>query len=84
MEERTVNTRAIAGWIRNEFVFENATLIEILTALEQSYGFHYQIGNQKAANKIFRASFNQHTPAEIIQALSRMGAFNIRSGILSS
>lgn len=75
MQEMDCNKDAIAGWTRNEFVFEDATLADILNTLENSYGFHYRIMNKKLAGKRFRVSFNQHTPEEIVRALSRIGDF---------
>ena len=75
LKEEARNTDAIAGWTKNEFVFEDATLAEVLSTLEDSYGFHYRIENKSAGKQLFRASFNQHTPQEIIHALSKLGDF---------
>lgn len=75
LKEEAVNKDAIAGWARDEFIFEDATLAEVLTALENSYGYRYRIENKAAENRIFRASFNQHTPQQIIHALSMLGDF---------
>lgn len=75
LKEDAINKDAIAGWARDEFIFEDASLAEVLTALENSYGYRFRIENKAAEKKIFRASFNQHTPQQIIHALSMLGNF---------
>ncbi|QEC44959.1 FecR family protein [Pseudobacter ginsenosidimutans] len=74
-KELNCNKDAIAGWTRNEFIFEDATLAEVLTAIQNSYGLNYKIENRSAANRLYRASFNQHTPQQIVHALSLLGDF---------
>ncbi|MBO9634408.1 MAG: FecR domain-containing protein [Chitinophagaceae bacterium] len=75
LKELSCNTDAIAGWTKNEFIFEDAPLAEVLSAIERSYGYGYKIENKAAASKLFRASFNQHTPEEIMHTLSILGNF---------
>ncbi|WP_127125662.1 FecR family protein [Pseudoflavitalea rhizosphaerae] len=75
LKEVTRNADAIAGWTKNEFIFEDATLDEVLSALESSFGYHYRIMNREAGSKLYRASFNQHTPQQILHALSMLGDF---------
>lgn len=75
LKELTCNTDAIAGWTKNEFIFEDASLAEVLNTIEKSYGYGYKIENKTAAGKLFRASFNQHSPEEIIHTLSVLGNF---------
>ena len=74
-KELTCNKDAIAGWTRNEFIFEDASLPEVLTAIQNSYGLNYRIENRSAENRLYRASFNQHTPQQIVHALSILGDF---------
>ncbi|MET0394833.1 MAG: FecR domain-containing protein [Chitinophagaceae bacterium] len=65
----------IGSWRNNEFIFEDATLTDITTALEYRYGGQYRIGKKSLGKKHFKATFRQRSPDEIIRILSIMGDF---------
>lgn len=75
MQQSACTTRGIGGWTRGEFEFEDATLRQILTALEDSYGFRYTITRPALAHKRFRAAFRGQTPQDMVRVLSKMGDF---------
>lgn len=76
LAETTCSIAGIGGWITGEFVFDNATLQEILGSLENSYGYHYKVANKALLNKRFKAGFRGHMPQEMVRILSKMGDFH--------
>ncbi|AEW01204.1 hypothetical protein A4D02_32800 [Niastella koreensis] len=66
----------VAGWMRNEFMFEDATLLEILQTLHYSYGLQYKLeGSSALSKKRFKATFRNRSVSSMLQLLSRMGDF---------
>lgn len=75
MQIAACNTGSIGAWRHDEFVFEDATLADILDALQYRYGMQYRIGKKSLRKKHFKATFRQRRPEEIIRILSIMGDF---------
>lgn len=73
--QATCPTNSIGGWVKAEFEFEDATLRQILSTLEDTYGFHYVIRRPALAGKRFRAAFRGQTPHDMVRVLGKMGDF---------
>lgn len=70
------NINSIGAWRNDEFVFEDASLTEILEALQYHYGIQYRIDKKELEKKRFKATFRQRRPDDIVRVLAQMGDFN--------
>lgn len=70
------DSRKVAGWINQEFYFDNVPLRQVLTALQHSYGLTFNTTDTTLLNRPVKASFRQQGPEEIMDILALMGKFS--------
>lgn len=65
LEQKIVDPLPYSSWTHNELIFEEATLQEILTVLEDSYGYTLQVKDKSVLQKKFTGT----VPADEIEIL---------------
>lgn len=61
---------SFAAWTRNQFIFDNTSLLEISEMLHNNYGLQVEIEGEQLATQTLTGSFGARTADELLAALT--------------
>jgi len=69
-----IKPEMVNAWTRNELVFDNASLENVLQVLKHRYGYAFEVRQQKLMDKRFRATFRDQSLMQILDQLALIGS----------
>lgn len=78
VQQRTVRPEQYNAWTRNQLVFENATIAEVIQTVEDQFGVTVRVENADIQQRTFTGVLPIQTPEAVLNAVAQLNRLTLK------